>query len=125
MTKPPGTLAIGQSWEAHAARYLAEQGLAIIERGYRCRLGELDLICTDDDCLVIVEVRARRAGSLVSARESVDVHKQRRIMLATRHYLMRHPAWNSGQIRFDVIAIEGIDGDRPRIEWIRHAFTAH
>lgn len=119
------SLAVGQTWEAHAARYLAEQGLRIIERGYRCRLGELDLVCEDNDCLVIVEVRARRQSSPVSARESVDNHKQQRIVLATRHYLMRHPSWHSKQVRFDVVAIEGIDATSPSIEWIRHAFTAY
>ena len=114
----------GRLWEARAGEYLERRGLTVLARGYRCRLGELDLVCRDEDQLVIVEVRARSSGALCSAVESIDAHKRRRIVQATRHLLMRHSAWATAVIRFDVVAIEGIDTAEPKIEWIKHAFDA-
>jgi len=115
---------LGRAWESHAARYLEARGLKIIARGYRCRLGELDIIGSDAAGLVVVEVRARRRGRFGSALETVGPHKQRRIVLATRHYLMHHPEWLSRPIRFDVVAIDDIDGAKPRVRWVRSAFDA-
>ena len=54
----------GRLWESRAAAYLERHGLAVLAHGYRCRVGELDLVCRDDDQLVIVEVRARSRGAL-------------------------------------------------------------
>ena len=117
-------LARGRLWESRAATYLEQHGLVILARGYRCRLGELDLVCRDDRHLIIVEVRARSRGALCSAVASVDAHKQRRIVQATRHLLMRHTEWQTTPIRFDVIAFEAIDTTNPQIQWIRNAFDA-
>ena len=114
----------GRLWESRAATYLEEHGLSVIARGYRCRLGELDLVCRDDRQLVIVEVRARSRGALCSAVESIDVHKRRRIVQATRHLLMRHAEWQAAMIRFDVVAFDAIDAPEPQIRWIRNAFDA-
>ena len=52
----------GAHWETYAANHLRDQGLEVIARGYRCRLGELDIVCRDGDTLVVVEVRARSTG---------------------------------------------------------------
>ncbi len=114
----------GRRWEAAAARYLERQGLAVLTRGYRCRLGELDLVCRDRDALIVVEVRARATGARCSAAESVDAHKRRRIVQATRHLLMRNPRLGDLRIRFDVVAFDAIDTQSPRIEWIKNAFDA-
>ena len=114
-------LRVGRRYEALACAYLAEAGLKIVSTGYRCRQGELDIICQDQDGLVIIEVRARRHASRVSAAESVDRFKQRRIIAATRHFLMRHPHWADRPLRFDVLAISAIDRE-PRIQWISNAF---
>lgn len=114
----------GRLWESRAAEYLKRHGLAILAHGYRCRLGELDLVCREDGQLVIVEVRARSRGALCSAVESIDVHKRRRIVQATRHLLMRHSEWHSATIRFDVVAFDSIDLPEPRVQWIKNAFDA-
>ena len=114
----------GRLWESRAAAYLEAHGLAILARGYRCRLGELDLVCRDDRQLVIVEVRARSGGALCSAADSIDAHKRRRIVQATRHLLMRHAAWQSATVRFDVVAFDAIDSVQPQIQWIKNAFDA-
>jgi putative endonuclease len=117
-------LARGRLWESRAAEHLERHGLEILARGYRCRLGELDLVCRDDRQLVIVEVRARSRNAVCSAVDSIDVHKRRRIVQATRHLLMRHAAWQTAVIRFDVVAFEAIDTPEPQIQWIRNAFDA-
>ena len=117
-------LARGLLWESRAATYLERHGLAILSRGYRCRLGELDLVCLDDRQLVIVEVRARSGNAVCSAVESVDAHKRRRIVQATRHLLMRHAQWQNAVIRFDVVAFDAIDTPEPQVQWIKNAFDA-
>ena len=114
----------GRLWESRAAAHLERHGLEILTRGYRCRLGEIDLVCRDDRQLVIVEVRARSRGALCSAVDSIDAHKRRRIVQATRHLLMRHAEWQSAAIRFDVVAFDAIDAPEPQVRWIRDAFDA-
>ncbi len=112
----------GRLWEDRAARYLESHGLTILTRGYRCRLGELDLVCADDRMLVVVEVRARSTGSYLSAAESIGPAKVRRICRATRHLLMRHREWQAARIRFDVVAFDAIDTAQPKVRWIKNAF---
>jgi putative endonuclease len=116
--------ALGRRWESAAAEFLQSHGLAVIERGYRCRLGELDLICRDGETLVLVEVRARSAGAYVTAGESVDRAKQQRLIKTTRHFLMRHPRYCAHALRFDVLAIDNADRAHARIDWIKDAFQA-
>ena len=93
----------------------------LIQR-YRCRLGELDLVCLDGATLVIVEVRARAGSRSARAVESVDVRKQRKLVRATRHLLMTHPHWSDYRLRFDVFCIDNIDRPAPTVRWIRNAF---
>jgi putative endonuclease len=114
----------GRLWESRAATNHERHGLAILARGYRCRLGELDIVCRDEPALVIVEVRARSRGALCSAVDSIDAHKRRRIVQATRHLLMRHAEWQTAVIRFDVVAFDAIDTPEPQIRWIQNAFDA-
>lgn len=114
----------GLYWEEAASAYLERHGIETLLKRYRCRLGELDLVCADGKTLVVVEVRARRSDGLVSALASVDGRKRRRIVQATRHLLMRHPAWRGRPVRFDVVAIENIDLSEPDFVWVKAAFDA-
>lgn len=116
--------ASGRAWEQAASDLLAARGIEIITRGYRCRLGELDIVGIDGATLVVIEVRARASGARGRALETVGPRKQRRIVNATRHFLMRHPAWFARPIRFDVVAVDGIDTAEPRIQWVKGAFQA-
>jgi putative endonuclease len=118
------TKAIGDEGEARALAHLQRAGLLLVERNYRvargphARGGEVDLILRDrDGTLVFVEVRVRRNGVHGGAAASVGTAKQRRIVLAARHYLMRWPA--QPPCRFDVVAIDG-----ERVDWLRGAFDA-
>lgn len=114
--------AAGRAWEDKAARYLTQSGLEIIDRGYACRAGEIDLVCRDESTLVVVEVRARKSGSHGSATESVDWRKRAKIIRATRHYLMRHPHLYSCPLRFDIIAFDAIEKPEPALNWTKNAF---
>lgn len=111
----------GRFWEQEVSAYLRQRGLSILENGYRCRVGELDIVCCEGETLVIVEVRARARAEHGGALASVDERKRRKIVGATRHYLMRHPERYSGAVRFDVVGIDGI-ADRPKITWVKNAF---
>lgn len=109
------TVARGREAETRAAAYLENQGLRLIDRNFRVRGGEIDLIMRDGRTLVFVEVRQRSRTDYGGAGASITVHKQRRIILAARHYLARR---GDCECRFDCLLID--DG---RIEWLRHAFS--
>ena len=117
-------LARGRHWEGVAAEFLERRGLRILARGYRCRLGELDLVCRDGRTLIVVEVRARSSGAYVSAVATVGPRKRARIVQATRHFLMRHAEWHTAPIRFDVLTFDAIDTPAPEVQWIQNAFDA-
>jgi len=114
----------GRHFEAVAAEYLEDRGLVVLARGYRCRLGEIDLVCREQSTLVIVEVRARASGAIATAAASVDARKRARIVNATRHFLMRRSEWRDAVVRFDVVAFDAIDTADTRISWLRNAFDA-
>ena len=111
----------GNAAEDAALAHLLAAGLTLVERNYRTPGrggGEIDLVMREaGGTLVFVEVRARAATTHGGAAASVGGVKQRRIVLAARHYLMRHRS--PPACRFDVVAI---DGDH--IEWLKAAFDA-
>ncbi|MEE4639007.1 MAG: YraN family protein [Wenzhouxiangella sp.] len=116
----------GQSGEAQAERLLGSSGLQLVERNYRCRAGEIDLVMIDPataegDVLVFVEVRKRAPGAMVEAIETIDRNKQRKLIQAARHFLMAHPIFSSSPCRFDVIAIDDPD---EKARWVRNAFES-
>jgi putative endonuclease len=111
----------GQRAEELAARFLERRGLAVLARNFRCRGGEIDLVCRDRKALVFVEVRLRRNAAYGGAGASVTASKQRRVILAAQHYLASQSAADS-DCRFDCVLLTGLsDSD---IEWVRNAFSA-
>lgn len=110
--------------EDRALAYLQQRGMRLLERNYRLargpsrRAGEVDLILRDrDGTLVFVEVRARRNASHGGAAASVTHAKQRKLIYAAQHYLLRWPSLPP--CRFDVVAVDGNE-----IEWLPAAFDA-
>ncbi|HEV2284874.1 MAG TPA: YraN family protein [Steroidobacteraceae bacterium] len=112
----------GQRAEDLAAEFLRAQGCEILERNYRRRLGELDLIARERGVLVIAEVRTRASAEFGGAAASVDRRKQRRIARAAQQLLQQRRDLARLPVRFDVLIVSGPEGPAPRIEWIRHAF---
>jgi len=111
----------GTAAESQACNYLQQHGLQLIERNYRCRQGEIDLIMHDDNCTVFVEVRYRRNSNFGSAAESVDQRKQKKIITTASHYLQQHSELTQQPARFDVVSMSP-QGNETKIDWIRDAF---
>ncbi len=113
----------GRRAEALAADRLQGMGYSILCRNYHIRVGELDLVARDGDCIVFIEVRARRAGGMVSPLESINARKRKKIIAAAYCYLQEHPC--ELQPRFDVVAVtirDGLAPDRWPWEHLRAAF---
>lgn len=104
----------GDAGEERALRYLQQQGMTLVERNFRCKGGEIDLIMRDGQALVFVEVRKRANAHYGGAAASVTAHKQARLVLAAQLYLQRQRPLPP--CRFDVIAI---DGDS--LNWLKNA----
>lgn len=115
---------LGTHWERRACAFLERHGIKILETGYECRFGEIDVIGLDGQTLAIIEVRARGNGSVTSALDTIDRRKRRKLVLTTRHLFMQRPEWSEKPVRFDVVAIDDIDTAQARYEWIRDAFDA-
>jgi putative endonuclease len=81
------TTARGREAEERAAHHLEGRGLRVVERNFRIRGGEIDLICRDGRTLIFVEVRLRSGGDFGGAAASITATKRRRIVLAAQHYL--------------------------------------
>lgn len=108
--------------EGMARAYLQDQGLTFVSQNYRCPQGELDLIFRDKTHLLIVEVKNRKNTRFGTPAECVSASKQRKIILATQHFLAVTQQPASLAIRFDVISI--INLNKHSIEWLKNAFFA-
>lgn len=121
------TKALGDAAEDAALVHLGAAGLRLVTRNFRTPGrggGEIDLIMREPDgTLVFVEVRARSGQRHGGAAASVTATKQRRLVFAARHYLLRLD--RLPPCRFDVLLLSpDVAGGAPHIEWLRGAFTA-
>ena len=116
------TSSAGKLAEELAARFLQKRGLLVVARNFRCRGGEIDLVCRDGKVLVFVEVRLRRNAAYGGAGASITASKQRRIILAAQHYLAAH-AKADADCRFDCVLLDACN--EKNIEWISDAFAAN
>lgn len=107
---------IGDAGEAAAAAHLVAQGLQVLARNFRVKGGEIDLVCRDGASTVFVEVRRRASADFGGAAASITIAKQRRLILAARHWLARH---GDSPCRFDCILFDG-----QQLSWLKNAFTA-
>ena len=114
---------LGESGEEMACRELGARGYAILARRYRTRHGEIDIIARDADTIVFVEVRVKTTAEFGSAAESVTPWKQRRVVAMAVDYLARNRLTDR-PCRFDVVAIDVLEGGAPRITVIPSAFDA-
>ncbi len=110
---------LGKWGEEQAAAYLQGQGLRLVERNYRCPLGEIDIIARDGDCLVFCEVKTRSSSRYGLPQEAVAWSKQQKIIKVASWYLGDREA----DVRFDVIAITRSAAGKAEIEWLPAAFS--
>ncbi len=127
LTRRPETTCLkttdkGQQTEQACCRYLQQQGLKLVEKNYRTRGGEIDLVMRDGDTLVFVEVRYRNSRAYGGAVESVNYSKQQRIMKTAQHYCQQH---NIDQpIRIDIVGMHNGEADSYEFEWLQNALQA-
>jgi putative endonuclease len=114
--------AAGKDGEARAAEALERLGYAILDRRYRTKHGEIDIVARDGETLVFVEVKVRLTAEYGTAAEAVTPRKQRRLVrMATEYLALMHVA--ECRCRFDVVAIDG-EGESARLTVYRDAFWA-
>lgn len=98
---------MGTSYEIKAEEYLVQKGYKILERNFRNRGGEIDLIAKDEEYFCFVEVKYRTTNEFGSPLEAVDYRKQNQIRKVALYYLMKNKLSEWTPCRFDVIAFEG------------------
>ncbi|MBS1186430.1 MAG: YraN family protein [Burkholderiaceae bacterium] len=108
----------GQAAEDEALAHLSQQGLTLVERNFRCKGGEIDLVMEDGATLVFVEVRQRSSMAFGGAAASVTPAKQARMIRAAQFFLLRYPAQPA--CRFDVVAIDGGPKEGSRLSWLKN-----
>ena len=113
MMDPRQTL--GRRGEQLAARFLERAGLRVIERRFRLRCGEIDLIAVDRELVVFIEVKTRRGSGFGAPAESVTPFKQRKMARTALAFLVRR-GWQERPCRFDVVEVV----ERGKIQEIRH-----
>jgi len=107
----------GVKYEQQALAYLKKQGLLLVCQNFYCRFGEIDLIMSDQETLVFIEVRYRKNQDYGGAEASITRQKQHKIIKTAKHYLSQLD--NEPYCRFDVIAINEKTIDP---QWIQDAF---
>ncbi|HEY4638699.1 MAG TPA: YraN family protein [Candidatus Udaeobacter sp.] len=107
----------GAQAEDAAGDFLTHRGLKLLERNYRCRFGEIDLIMSDGHTIVFVEVRYRRNNTFGGSVESITAAKREKLLRAARHYMAAKKEFPA--CRFDAVLLTG---DTHEIEWIENAF---
>lgn len=108
----------GTAAEQHAANFLQQQGLRLLQRNFRCRLGEIDLIMQDAVTLVFVEVRLRSGEQFGGAASSIDARKQAKLIRAAEIYLST--LTTLPPCRFDAVLLNRAG----EIDWVKNAFSA-
>lgn len=119
-TRRPQPRAQGQVIEAEACRFLQQRGLLLLDANYTLRNGELDLVMQQEQVVVFIEVRYRKTDRYGTPAETVTPAKQRKLLVAARHWLATHPVQARLPCRFDIMA--GRPGESgPQFEWIMDA----
>ncbi len=114
---------LGRDGEAAALAALRSRGYVILAERYRVARGEIDIVARDDQTIVFVEVKTRRADAYGGAAAAVTWRKQRTIVRVAEAFLVRGRLTHL-PCRFDVVSVQWRDGDAPRTEIIRGAFDA-
>ncbi len=112
---------LGARGEEIAAAYLKGRKFTIVERNFRCKAGEVDIIARDGKTLVFVEVKTRRTLTFGPPQLALTPFKQRQISKAALTWLAKKKLFGTSA-RFDVVAILLPDHDVPVIDHIRDAF---
>ena len=113
------TKVIGNDGENRAVSYLEGKGFQIIERNWRTKRGEIDIIAYKNDTLVFVEVKTLPNGTLDMIQRELNYQKRERILKTSKRFLLKHRQYSNSYVRFDVIVI-----DMPGLEPVYHIENA-
>lgn len=111
----------GDSAEELAENFLVTEGFTVVDRNYRCKQGEIDLIVRQGETLHFVEVKGRWSRRRGTPLEQVTKHKMYRLARAAQHYLRNHSALSGLRLYFSVIGIDATH-ETPRLSWVPDAF---
>jgi len=111
----------GRKGEEEAVLCLRKNGYKIIERNYRTKLGEIDIIADCKGCICFVEVRAKNSPAFGLPEETILKKKQRQISKAALTYIKKFKLEDKS-CRFDVVSVEGVDRPKPEVRLIKNAF---
>lgn len=112
---------VGKKGEDMVAAFLRKKGYIILKRNYACRFGEIDIIAKANDLLLFIEVKTRKADSLITPKEAVDSNKIRRMTLTAEDYLSKTEEL-SLQPRFDVAEVTVKSDYTFHLNYIKNAF---
>jgi putative endonuclease len=110
----------GKIGEDMATDFLKKSGYKVIERNYRCNIGEIDIIAVDKDVLAFVEVRTKKSSSFCQPQQTITSPKQKKLQKLALYFLA-HKKIKNMDCRFDVVAID-LSKDRNGIELFKNAF---
>jgi putative endonuclease len=114
---------IGQAGESAAADYLQRTGYIIVDKNYRTRMGEIDIIAYDGPVLAFIEVKSRRSMRFGTPAEAVSLRKQRKLIaLALQYISNKKPSYKS--MRFDVVEVVLENGRVKEVCLIKDAFQS-
>jgi len=116
MTNATG--AVGDYGERLAARHLADAGLVVLDRNWRCPLGELDIVARDGDVVVFCEVKTRRGVGFGEPAEAVVGAKARRLRRLAARWLSAAGV-RADEVRFDVVSVLARPGGAPEVRHLR------
>jgi len=122
VTPPDDPRSLGDLGEDLAVEHLRRRGYRIVERNYRCRLGEIDCVAIHGRTLVFLEVKTRATEVFGGPLEAVDARKRRRLTRLAQYYVREKGVEGVPQ-RFDVVAV-WMEGGRARVEVYENAFEA-
>lgn len=111
----------GLYYENLALKHLKKQGLKFSHKNYHCRLGEIDLVMLDRECIVFIEVRYRENLNFGNGLDTVTKSKQGKIIKTAQHYLIQAGLYEKVSVRFDVISISKPEG-KAELIWVQNAF---
>lgn len=123
-TEDPGNerAALGRYGEDLAVARLEAAGWQVLDRNWRCREGELDIVAVENGVLVFLEVKTRSGRGYGAPVEAVDFRKARRIRVLAARWLAEHGPQGGRDLRFDVVSVLRERGHAPAVEHLRGAF---
>ena len=110
---------LGNYGEQKAADFLTNKGYRIIERNWRTRRGEIDIIAETDNVIVFAEVKTLPSGNLQTLEKELGLQKQKRIVETAKCFLSKYRQYNCRYVRFDVLVV-----DMPDFESVYHIENA-